>query len=222
MPQHNARLSKWSKTKRQCSLKFRLIAPLTAQATFTTWIHSLLVFSLQPVSFYVNIYSCTATKLSSLVRWQRPYTYKCILSVEQNVNTHTFCSEKWLAPRATAAVGPQLPSKRRLILMQVNPTLTSSSPPWPIISPPLPLSPPHALCSYSHFLPHLSPITHNLFLTLLPLSLIFIPYLSLCLSLSLSLSLFLSSTFDPTLLSLFLSPPQSCLKEISKPIRQQF
>lgn len=214
MPQHNARLSKWSKTKRQCSLKFRLIAPLTAQATFATWIHSLLVFSPQTVSFYVNIYSCTATKPPSLARWQRPYTYKCILSVGQNVNTQTFCSGKWLAPRATAAVGPRLPSQRRLILMQVNPTLTSSSPPWPIVSPPLPLSPPRTLCSYSHFQPHLSPITRNLFLTLLPLSLICIPYLSL--------SLFLSSTFDPTLLSLFLSPPQSCLKEISKPIRQQF
>ncbi len=132
----------------------------------------------------------------------------CVLSVKQNEHT-TSCSKKWLAPWASAAVGPRLPSQCCLILMQVNPTLTSSSPPWPIISPPLPLFPTYSLI-FSH------PCLPSLTISSSPSSLypLYSPYLSL--------SLFLSSAFDPTLPSLFLSPPQSCLKEISKPIRQQF
>lgn len=135
-------------------------------------------------------------------------------AADQYIHTQTPCIAKWLAPWATAAVGLRLPSQPCLILMQVNPTLTSSSPHWPIISPPLPLAlslfPKHS--SHSHFQPSLSPINRNLFLTILPPS---------CTQ-TLSFSLFVSSTFDPTFLSPFLSPPQSNLKEISKPIRQQF
>lgn len=125
--------------------------------------------------------------------------------------TQTSCSGKWLAPWATAAVGLRLPSQRCLILMQVNPTLTSSSPHWPIISQPLP---PHTHSSHIVIFSH--PCLPSLAISFSPSSLypLYSSYLSL--------SPFLSSTFDPTLLSLFLSPPQSCLKEISKPIRQQF
>ena len=72
---------------------------------------------------------CTQnTHITAFICWTTVYTHKHV------------CSGKWLAPWATAAVGSRLPSQRCLILMQVNPTLTSSSPHWPIISLPLPLS----------------------------------------------------------------------------------
>lgn len=103
------------------------------------------------VLFYTNIQSYSAN------------SYSCAADATTCFcHPQTSCSEKWLAPWATAAAGLRLPSQRCLILMQVNPTLTSSSPPWPIISPTLPLSPPNTLCSYSHFQPPLSPITRNL------------------------------------------------------------
>lgn len=56
---------------------------------------------------------------------------------------------KWMAPWAPAVVGPRLPSQRCQILMWVNPTLTSSSPHWPIISPPR--SHPYTLCNTAIF-----------------------------------------------------------------------
>lgn len=125
----------------------------------------------------------------------QPHTYYSILSVDQSVHTQTSCSEKWLAPWATAAAGLRFPSQRCLILMQVNPTLTSS-PHWPIISPPLPLSPPYTLLIvfFSH------PCLPSLAISFSPSSLY--PLYSSYLSRSL-----LSSTFDPTLLSPFFSPP---------------
>lgn len=80
-----------------------------------------------------------STEFTWVLFYTNTYSWSCRCATTSEADTQPSCSGKWPAPWATAAVGPRLPSQRCLILMQVNPTLTSSSPPWPIVSPTLPL-----------------------------------------------------------------------------------
>lgn len=141
------------------------------------------VISFKKVSKYLQVHS-NWILLTCMLPMYNDNTGDCILSVKQNVHTQTSCSEKWLAPWATAAVGPRLPSQRCLILMQVNPTLTSSSPHWPIISPSLPLSLSPPIHS-AHTVIFSPPCLPSLAISFSPSSLhpLYSPYLSRSLSL---------------------------------------